>query len=62
MVDFASTQAQVKEVAPPDSHEEGGRMRPPWTSPRALHLRSLPMGWTRCTTNWRRFTPSPSFN
>jgi hypothetical protein len=32
MVDFVSTQAQAKEVAPPASRE-GARMRPPWPSP-----------------------------
>jgi hypothetical protein len=60
MMDFASTQAWAKEVAPPASHEGGGgRWRPLWPSPCALHLCSPPTGWTRCTANWLRAMPSP---
>jgi hypothetical protein len=57
MVDFTSTQAQGKEVAPPISHERGqakDAVVKPSSSP--------PMGWTRCNANKRRFTPSPPRN
>jgi hypothetical protein len=61
MVDFASTQAQAKEVAPLTSHEgaqtEATIAKPPSTSPLLP-----PMGWPRCTTNLMRSTPLPPLN
>jgi hypothetical protein len=47
MVDFTSTQARAKEVAPPTSRE-GARMRPPRPSPWVPHLCSPPIEWTKC--------------
>jgi hypothetical protein len=41
------------------SAEERLGSRPPRATPRALHLRSPPMGWTGCTINWQKFMPSP---
>jgi hypothetical protein len=57
MVDLASTQAQAKEVAPPASRE-GGQAEAAVAGPEAIQLRSLSTRWTRCTANWRIFTPS----
>jgi hypothetical protein len=55
MVDLTSTQARAKEVVPPASRE-GGQAEATTAKPPSASPSLTTDGWTRCTTNWRRFT------
>jgi hypothetical protein len=57
MVDFTSTQAQAEEVAPCPSCK-GGQTEAAVAKPLSVSPSLTADGWTRCTTNWQRFTPS----
>jgi hypothetical protein len=60
MVDYASTQAQTKGVAPSASRE-GSQAEAAVAKP--LNASSPPlMGWIGCTINWWRSTQSPPRN
>jgi hypothetical protein len=61
MVDFTSTQARAKGVAPSTNHEEV-RLSLWLPNPRTPHIHQLSMGWTGCTFNWQGSMPSSSFS
>jgi hypothetical protein len=57
----SSTPQWAKELAPP-VHRGEARLGPLEPNPRAHRLRSPPTGWTGCTINWWKSTPSPLHN